>query len=102
MTPSATSPSLRLESVRVARQAAADVDHCTVGLQEIGLLGARGDRRADGLVRVGVQSAVQRLETAALLRKMMTERGLPVPPANRVIESICVVELCQERTPKKQ
>ena len=57
---------------------------------------------ADGLVRVGVQSAVQRLETAALLRKMMTERGLPVPPANRVIESICVVELCQERTPKKQ
>jgi uncharacterized protein len=56
---------------------------------------------ADGLVRVGVQSAVQRPETAALLRKMMTERGLPVPPPNRVIESICVVEMCQERTPKK-
>jgi ankyrin repeat protein len=57
---------------------------------------------ADGLVRVGVQSAVPRPGTAALLRKMMAERGLPVPPPNRVIESICVVEMCQERTPKKQ
>ena len=56
---------------------------------------------ADGLVRAGVQSAVPRPETAALLRKMMAERGLPVPPPNRVIESICVVEMCQERTPKK-
>ena len=57
---------------------------------------------ADGLVRTGVQSAVPRPETAALLRSMMTERGLPVPPPNRVIESICVVEMCAERTPKKQ
>jgi ankyrin repeat protein len=56
---------------------------------------------ADGLVRVGVQSAVPRPETAALLRKMMTDRGLAVPPPNRVIESICVVEMCQERTPRK-
>jgi ankyrin repeat protein len=56
---------------------------------------------ADGLVRPGVQSAVPRPETAALLRKMMTDRGLPVPPPNRIIESICVVELCQERVPKK-
>jgi uncharacterized protein len=53
---------------------------------------------ADGLVRVGVQSAIARPETAALLRTLMTERGLPVPPTNRVIESICVVEICQERT----
>ena len=50
---------------------------------------------ADGLVRVGVQSAVNRPETAALIRKLMTERGLPVPPANRNILSICVVALCQ-------
>jgi len=57
---------------------------------------------ADGLVRPGVQSAVPRPETAALLRKMMTDRGLPVPPPNRVVESICVVELCQERVPKKE
>jgi ankyrin repeat protein len=53
---------------------------------------------ADGLVRVGVQSAVNRPETAALLRKLMAERGLPVPPPNRVVESICIVEICKERT----
>jgi ankyrin repeat protein len=56
---------------------------------------------ADGLVRVGVQSAVARPETAALIRTLMLARGLPVPPPNRVIESICVVEICQERTVKK-
>ncbi|PYQ77223.1 MAG: hypothetical protein DMG01_15560 [Acidobacteria bacterium] len=52
---------------------------------------------ADGLVRVGVQSAITRPETASLIRKMMTDRGLEVPPANRVMESICVVSICQER-----
>jgi ankyrin repeat protein len=52
---------------------------------------------ADGLVRVGVQSAITRPETAALIRKMMTDRGLEVPPSNRVMESICVVSICQER-----
>jgi ankyrin repeat protein len=57
---------------------------------------------ADGLVRTGVQSAVSRPEAAALIRKLMTERGLPVPPANRVVDSICVVELCAERTPAAQ
>jgi hypothetical protein len=31
----------------------------------------------------------------------MTARGMPVPPPNRVMESICVVELCQERGGKK-
>jgi ankyrin repeat protein len=53
---------------------------------------------ADGLVRFGVQSAVARPEAAALIRKLMTERGLPVPPANRVVDSICIVEICKERT----
>jgi ankyrin repeat protein len=52
---------------------------------------------ADGLVRVGVQSAVNRAETATLIRKLMTDRGMKVPPPNRVVDSICVVELCQER-----
>jgi uncharacterized protein len=52
---------------------------------------------ADGLVRFGVQSAVNRPEAAALLRKLMTERALPVPPANRTIDSICIVEICKER-----
>jgi len=49
---------------------------------------------ADGLVRFGVQSAVEHRETAALIRKLMTERGLPVPPPNRTVDSICVVEVC--------
>jgi ankyrin repeat protein len=52
---------------------------------------------ADGLVRVGVQSAVARPETAAFIRKLMTERGLPVPPPNRTIESVCVVPICDGR-----
>jgi ankyrin repeat protein len=54
---------------------------------------------ADGLVRVGVQSAVSRPETASLIRKLMTDRGLSVPPANRIVESICIVEICKERQP---
>jgi hypothetical protein len=45
-------------------------------------------------VRFGVQSAVEHRETAALIRKLMTERGLPVPPPNRTVDSICVVEVC--------
>jgi hypothetical protein len=52
---------------------------------------------ADGLVRFGVQSAVNRPEAAALIRKLMMERGLPVPPANRTVDSICIVEICKER-----
>jgi uncharacterized protein len=55
---------------------------------------------ADGLVRTGVQSAIARPETAALIRKLMSDRGLTVPPPNRVIESICVVSICQERVSK--
>ena len=50
---------------------------------------------ADGLVRVGVQSSIAHPETAALLRKLMTERGLQVPPAGRTLASICVTDLCK-------
>jgi ankyrin repeat protein len=50
---------------------------------------------ADGLVRVGVQSATARPETAALLRKLMAARGLPVPAPNRTIQSICITAICQ-------
>jgi uncharacterized protein len=50
---------------------------------------------AEGLVRVGVQSATAYPETAALIRALMRQRGLPVPPENRNILSICVVSLCQ-------
>jgi len=54
---------------------------------------------AEGLVRVGVQSAIARPETAALIRKMMIERNMPVPPVDRNINSICVVSLCQGVSP---
>jgi uncharacterized protein len=50
---------------------------------------------AEGLVRSGVQSAIARPETAAYIRMLLRERGLTVPPENRNILSICVVELCQ-------
>lgn len=50
---------------------------------------------ADGLVRVGVQSAIPHPETAALIRRLMEEGGLPVPPEGRTLDSICVVDLCR-------
>jgi uncharacterized protein len=49
---------------------------------------------SEGLVRVGVQSAIAHPETAAFIRKLMMDRGLPVPPENRNILSICVTTLC--------
>jgi ankyrin repeat protein len=54
---------------------------------------------AEGLVRVGVQSAVVRPEAAALIRKLMAERNLPAPPPDRTILSVCVVALCQGTSP---
>jgi ankyrin repeat protein len=50
---------------------------------------------ADGLVRVGVQSAIPHPETGLLLRKLMTQAGLPVPPVGRTLESVCITEICQ-------
>jgi ankyrin repeat protein len=50
---------------------------------------------SEGLVRVGVQSAIPHPETAQFIRKLLAERGLPVPPENRIVDSICVVEICQ-------
>ncbi|HVQ65179.1 MAG TPA: ankyrin repeat domain-containing protein [Terriglobia bacterium] len=55
---------------------------------------------ADGLVRVGVQSANPHPETANLIRKLMGERGMFVPPPNRDFNSICIVDICQERKPE--
>jgi ankyrin repeat protein len=54
---------------------------------------------AEGLVRVGVQSAVVRPETSALIRKLMAERNIPAPPVDRTILSVCVVALCQGTSP---
>ena len=50
---------------------------------------------ADGLVRVGVQSAIAHPEAGLLLRKLMTAQGLPAPPVGRTLESICVTEACE-------
>ncbi len=50
---------------------------------------------ADGLVRVGVQSAIPHPEAFALLRKLMIERGLSVPAEGRTLASICVTDLCK-------
>ncbi len=50
---------------------------------------------ADGLVRVGVQSSIPHPEPSALLRRMITERGLAVPPEGRTRASICIAQLCR-------
>jgi ankyrin repeat protein len=50
---------------------------------------------ADGLVRVGVQSAIPHPETGLLLRKLMTDKGLQSPPVGRTLESICITDVCQ-------
>ena len=51
---------------------------------------------ADGLVRVGVQSAIAHPETGLLLRKLMIAAGLPAPPIGRTLESICITDACGE------
>jgi ankyrin repeat protein len=55
---------------------------------------------ADGLVRVGVQSAVAWPEAGKFVRQLMAERGMEYPPMNRTLDSICVVEICAERQPE--
>jgi hypothetical protein len=49
---------------------------------------------ADGLVRVGVQSAIGHPETGLLLRKLMAAQGLPVPAVGRTLDSICITDAC--------
>jgi len=50
---------------------------------------------ADGLVRVGVQSAIAHPETGLLIRKLLTAAGLPAPPMGRTLESICITDACE-------
>ena len=50
---------------------------------------------ADGLVRVGVQSAIAHPETGLLIRKLMTAKGLEAPPMGRTLDSICITEACE-------
>jgi ankyrin repeat protein len=49
---------------------------------------------ADGLVRVGVQSAIPHPETAEVLRDLMEKAGLETPPEGRTLDSICIVQVC--------
>ena len=55
---------------------------------------------ADGLVRVGVQSANAYPEAGKYIRKLMADRGLEYPPIDRPLDSICIVEICKERLPE--
>jgi len=55
---------------------------------------------ADGLVRVGVQSAIAYPEVGTLLRKLMKARGMKAPDENRPFDSICIAEICRERQPE--
>jgi ankyrin repeat protein len=48
---------------------------------------------ADGLVRVGVQSAIAHPETAALLRTLMTKAGITIPPP--ITSSVCITSACK-------
>ena len=49
---------------------------------------------ADGLVRVGVQSAIAHPETGIVFRELMEEAGLVPPPVGRTLNSICITEAC--------
>jgi ankyrin repeat protein len=56
---------------------------------------------ADGLIRIGTQSSVAHPEAGLLLRKMMTERGMRIPPMDRTLESVCVgMDLCDDVQPE--
>jgi ankyrin repeat protein len=57
---------------------------------------------ADGLIRIGTQSAIIQPEAGALLRKLMIEHGIPAPPPGRTLESVCVApELCDDVRPEE-
>ena len=45
---------------------------------------------SEGLVRVGVQSAIAHPETAAYIKKLMTDKGLPIPAD--ITSSICLTK----------
>ena len=50
---------------------------------------------ADGLVRVGVQSAIPHPDTSKVLRDLMLKAGVAAPPEGRTLESLCIVEVCR-------
>ena len=52
---------------------------------------------SQGLVRVGVQSALAHSETEALIQKLMEQRGIPVPPP--IKSSVCLAIICSGSDP---
>jgi ankyrin repeat protein len=50
---------------------------------------------ADGLVRVGVQSAIAHPETGLLFRQLMAAAGMKAPPMGRTLDSICITDACE-------
>jgi ankyrin repeat protein len=88
----------RNEVVQVLVDHGAKLDQLDFGSRDTGngdMLGHRwiALNYAEGLVRVGVQSAIPHPETAALIRKLMAERGLQVPPP--IASSICITQICK-------
>jgi len=83
------------------------VDHgARLDIRDYGNTDNRGDAKlaahtwlpvdyADGLVRVGVQSATPHPETGLLIRKLMTAVGLQAPPVGRTLESVCITDACE-------
>jgi ankyrin repeat protein len=83
------------------------VDHgARLDIRDYGNTDNRGDAKlaghtwlpvdyADGLVRVGVQSAIPHPDTGLLIRKLMNAAGLEAPPVGRTLESVCITEACE-------
>jgi ankyrin repeat protein len=97
----------RIDVVKLLVDAGADLDRRDKGSRDTVNANAvlaghtwRAVDYADGLVRVGVQSALAHPETGAYIRDLMKERGMEFPPINRKIDSICIVEICKERQPE--
>jgi len=84
--------------VQMLVDAGAKLDQLDFGSRDTGngdMLGHRwiALNYAEGLVRVGVQSAIPHPETAELIRTLMRERGLEVPPP--ITSSICITSKCK-------
>jgi uncharacterized protein len=97
----------RVEAIKLLVARGADLNQYDIGSRDTtnadsGLAGHvwRAVDYADGLVRVGVQSANAWPEAGKVIRELMKERGLDYPPMNRTIDSICIVEICKERQPE--
>jgi ankyrin repeat protein len=84
--------------VQMLVDAAAKLDQLDFGSRDTGNGDMLGHRwiplnYAEGLVRVGVQSAIPHPETAELMRKLMRDRGLEVPAP--ITSSICITQICK-------